>query len=192
MSSHHIVREKQEPALVIHNRSAVSKETLGQLLEWCPTIICSAEQYVAMVATGIKVDIVIGQVTDSPIQENVRYFPLEEDAGDFLQQAMAWLRINGYEAANIVSDTMDFPSLMSYNEYLTTTVLWHGRKTYVAKTGFIKWFPKSAIIHLEAEQKDKIYINHYQVAIPCAWVIPADGLYEFRYEKETILITEEI
>jgi thiamine pyrophosphokinase len=34
MSSHHIVRDDQEPALIIANGAACSAELLGQLLEW--------------------------------------------------------------------------------------------------------------------------------------------------------------
>lgn len=37
MSSHHIVRDDQEPALIIANGAACSSELLGQLLEWSPS-----------------------------------------------------------------------------------------------------------------------------------------------------------
>ncbi len=39
MSSHHIVRDDQEPALIIANGEACSAELLGQLLEWSPLVI---------------------------------------------------------------------------------------------------------------------------------------------------------
>jgi len=39
MSSHHIVREKQEPALIIANGEACSTELLNQLLEWSPFVV---------------------------------------------------------------------------------------------------------------------------------------------------------
>ncbi|RZK41505.1 MAG: thiamine pyrophosphokinase, partial [Pedobacter sp.] len=39
MSSHHIVREKQEPALYIHQLGNFDEEKLGQLLEWSPTVL---------------------------------------------------------------------------------------------------------------------------------------------------------
>ena len=39
MSSHHIVREKQEPALLVLGLNNFSTELLGQLLEWNPTVI---------------------------------------------------------------------------------------------------------------------------------------------------------
>jgi hypothetical protein len=39
MSSHHIVKEKQEPALYIHHFGNFDEEYLGQLLEWSPTLL---------------------------------------------------------------------------------------------------------------------------------------------------------
>ena len=39
MSSHHIVRDDQERALIIGNGQACSKELMGQLLEWSPLVI---------------------------------------------------------------------------------------------------------------------------------------------------------
>ena len=39
MSSHHIVRDDQEPALIIANGEVCSSELLGQLLEWSPIVI---------------------------------------------------------------------------------------------------------------------------------------------------------
>ena len=41
MSSHHIVRDDQEPALIITNGASCSEEELiGQLLEWSPFSDC--------------------------------------------------------------------------------------------------------------------------------------------------------
>ncbi|MFD2144372.1 hypothetical protein [Mucilaginibacter antarcticus] len=39
MSSHHIVREKQEPALLVLGLDGFDEEQLGQLLEWSPTLM---------------------------------------------------------------------------------------------------------------------------------------------------------
>ena len=39
MSSHHIVRDDQEPALIIANGASCNNELLGQLLEWSPLVV---------------------------------------------------------------------------------------------------------------------------------------------------------
>ena len=39
MSSHHIVRERQEPALLITDVYSIDPELVGQLLEWSLSLI---------------------------------------------------------------------------------------------------------------------------------------------------------
>ena len=60
MSSHHIVRDDQEPALIIANGAECSNELLGQLLEWSPLVIVLDSAMERVVALGIKVDVLLG------------------------------------------------------------------------------------------------------------------------------------
>lgn len=64
MSSHHIVREDQEPALLILNAHAISFEKVQELLEWMPTVIVLANQIETVLGWGIKVDIVLTPFND--------------------------------------------------------------------------------------------------------------------------------
>jgi thiamine pyrophosphokinase len=59
MSSHHIVRENQEPALVIFDAHAIPFEKVQELLEWMPTIIVLHSQLETVLGWGIKVDVVL-------------------------------------------------------------------------------------------------------------------------------------
>ena len=60
MSSHHIVRDDQEPALIIANGAACSEELLGQLLEWSPLVIVLDSAIERVLELGIKVDVLLG------------------------------------------------------------------------------------------------------------------------------------
>ena len=60
MSSHHIVRDDQEPALIIANGAACSDEILGQLLEWSPLVVVLDSAMERVVNLGIKVDVLLG------------------------------------------------------------------------------------------------------------------------------------
>jgi len=55
MSSHHVVREKQEPALLVLGLGNFPDELLGQLLEWSPTVIATPQTAEELVVKGIKV-----------------------------------------------------------------------------------------------------------------------------------------
>ena len=56
MSSHHIVREKQEPALLILSLEGFEYENLGQILEWSPTVIVQQEIYEIADSLAFKID----------------------------------------------------------------------------------------------------------------------------------------
>ncbi len=59
MSSHHIIREDQEPALLIMDALAVPFEQVQELLEWSPTVMVTEYALVEVLNWGIKVDVAI-------------------------------------------------------------------------------------------------------------------------------------
>ena len=60
MSSHHIVRDDQEPALIIANGASCNPELLGQLLEWSPLVIVLDNAIERVHELNIKVDVLLG------------------------------------------------------------------------------------------------------------------------------------
>lgn len=110
MSSHHIVREKQEPALIIANGEACSMDLLNQLLEWSPYVMVLDGAYQRVVDLGIKIDLLFGDFDGikTPIdiiREN--QFPIEivhapdQEKTDF-EKAIEYLIEKGFPAVNIV------------------------------------------------------------------------------------------
>jgi thiamine pyrophosphokinase len=79
MSSHHIVKEKQEPALIIANGEACSEELLGQLLEWSPFIVVLDQAIYRVLDLGIKVDVWMGDFDQQHDFDDIaeRQHPLE-------------------------------------------------------------------------------------------------------------------
>lgn len=59
MSSHHIVRENQEPALLILHAHAIPYEKVQELLEWSPTVIVNHTEIDEVLGWGIKIDVAI-------------------------------------------------------------------------------------------------------------------------------------
>lgn len=62
MSSHHTVRDEQEPALVLAELAGVDYEQVGELLEWGPTVLVFVPALAQVLAWGIKADHVLGTV----------------------------------------------------------------------------------------------------------------------------------
>jgi thiamine pyrophosphokinase len=125
MSSHHIIRDKQEPALIIANGEACSVELLGQLLEWSPFIIVLDSAINRVLELGIKIDVLLGDfdvlanvssenLDDFQLQRVVnleeireRQYPIEivhapnQDKTD-LEKAFDYLIEKGFPAVNVV------------------------------------------------------------------------------------------
>ena len=79
MSSHHIVRDDQEPALIIANGAACSMELLNQLLEWSPLVIVLDSAIDRVLELGIKVDVLLGDFDRGfqPEEYLEKQYPLE-------------------------------------------------------------------------------------------------------------------
>jgi len=109
MSSHHIVKEKQEPALIIANGEACSEELLGQLLEWSPFIVVLDRAIYRVLELGIKIDVWMGDFDEDHDFDSIRsrQDPLEiintpdQDKTD-LEKAIDFLIERDFPAANIV------------------------------------------------------------------------------------------
>jgi thiamine pyrophosphokinase len=70
MSSHHIIRDDQEPALIIANGEACDSEILGELLEWSPFVVVLDGAIQRVLDLGIKVDVLLGDFDgDIPLNE---------------------------------------------------------------------------------------------------------------------------
>lgn len=60
MSSHHFVKEKQEPALLIIQTGSCDFRIIEELLEWSPQVFVKANLIEEILLWGIKVDFVFG------------------------------------------------------------------------------------------------------------------------------------
>lgn len=108
MSSHHVVREKQEPALVIANGEACSSDLLGQLLEWSPTVIVLDGALERALRLGIKIDVILGDF-DGKDPESIResQYPVKvihtpDQLYTDLEKAILYLIEEDFPAANIL------------------------------------------------------------------------------------------
>jgi len=146
MSSHHIIREKQEPALYIHHLGNFDEENLGQLLEWSPAILVAASEYEKALSLGIKIDVVIGVADQLEIQENTKFIY----AGiENLPSVVKYLIAEDYPAVNIISNENKFDDLADYLPEINIVLFTETEKSYAVKPGFSIWKPKGSIFHID-------------------------------------------
>jgi len=156
MSSHHIVRDDQEPALIIANGAACSNELLGQLLEWSPFVIVLDSAIERVMELGIKVDVLLGDFDrgfDPEYYRNFQY-PLEivhtpdQDKTD-LEKAFDYLIEKGHKAVNVVWATgrradhtiTNMTNIVRFQNNLKIVILDDYSKIFQLPKKYEKWYP---------------------------------------------------
>ncbi len=151
MSSHHIVRDEQEPALYIHSADNFTLEALGDLLEWSPTVIVNTSVFSKVVAFGIKVDGIMGTVSPDEAellrsQEPVRRL----DTGDLgligLLQTLHAENYHGLNVATLEEDALSvLNSLNAYSGTIDCTLLTMTMRAIRLRHGlFEKWVTRGS------------------------------------------------
>ncbi|NHN24741.1 thiamine diphosphokinase [Flavobacterium jejuense] len=163
MSSHHIVRDDQEPALIIANGAACSEELLGQLLEWSPLVIVLDSAIERVLELGIKVDVLLGDFDrdfDANYYKESQY-PIEiahtpnQDKTD-LEKAFDYLINRKIPAVNVVWATgkradhtiTNITNIVRFRNQLKIVILDDHSKVFLLPKKFEKWYPKNSIISL--------------------------------------------
>jgi hypothetical protein len=146
MSSHHIVREKQEPSLYVHHLGNFNEEYLGQLLEWSPTLLVASNVYEKAISLGLKVDVVIGKEENLQVQENTK---LIFSPNDDLLTAVRYLISEKYPAVNIISKEDKFDDLAHLLPAINIVLFTESTKSYAVKPGFSVWKPAGTIFKID-------------------------------------------
>lgn len=163
MSSHHIVRDDQEPSLIIANGAECSNELLGQLLEWSPIVIVLDSAMERVVDLGIKVDVLLGDFDGdfNPEIYKEKQFPLEiihapnQDKTD-LEKAFDYLIEKGHKAVNVIwatgrriDHTLHNLTISANYQNQLKIVFWDDySKAFLLPKKYQKWYPKNTILSL--------------------------------------------
>lgn len=163
MSSHHIVRDDQEPALIIANGAACQSELLGQLLEWSPLVVVLDSAIERVMELDIKVDILLGDFDRNfnPELYKTKQFPIEiihtpdQDKTD-LEKAFDYLISRNITAVNVVWATgkradhtiTNITNIIRYRDTLKIVILDDHCKIFLLPKKFEKWYPANTPISL--------------------------------------------
>jgi len=187
MSSHHIVREKQEPALYIHNLGNFDEEYLGQILEWSPTLIVNSAIYEKVLSLGLKVDVIVNTVDGLVPQENTKSIV---GPGDEYNTVFNFLIAEKYPAVNVIDDQKSLTDLAFYLPKINIVLFSETEKSYAIKTGFNVWKPAGSIFLIDV-------ISYFEATNLMqkgerAFEVVRDGFVEFSFMTEYVFLTEKI
>lgn len=163
MSSHHIVRDDQEPALIIANGAECNPELLGQLLEWSPWVVVLDSAIERVLQYNIKVDVLLGDF-DGAFDPNVyleSQFPIEivhapDQNKTDLEKAFDYLIEKGFPAVNVVWATgkradhtmINLTTLATYRDQLKVVIHDDHSKVHLLPRSFKKWYPAGTKLSL--------------------------------------------
>ncbi len=158
MSSHHYVKEGQEPALIIANGEMCSYELLVSIMEWCPYIVALDGAYDKLLAMKITPDIVIGD-WDSlhSLEETMHTEFIKDDNQENtdLEKAIDYLLSKGRTDINIVWSTgrrldhtlNNMATLAKYPEAKIVVYDNHSKAFILPKT-YVKFYDKGTPLSL--------------------------------------------
>jgi hypothetical protein len=185
MSSHHIVKEKQEPALYIDSFGNFDEELLGQLLEWSPTLLVATAEYEKAMSLGLKVDVVLGSEMPSEAQENVSFILANSDN---CSTAIAYLISEKYPAVNIIGNNSKFDDVVHFLPNINIVLFTEKEKSYAIKTGFSIWKPAGTVFkidivsYFEAENLKQVDDGSF--------VVVKDGFVKFDFTFPYLFLSE--
>ncbi len=162
MSSHHIVKDLQEPALIIANGEACSLDLLGQLLEWNPLVLVLDGAIYRVLDLGIKVDVWLGDFDRAHEREEILkrqtleivHTPDQEKSD--LEKGIEYLLQKGAQAVNIVWATgkradhsiSNMTNIVRYRKEIDIVLLDDYSRVLCLPKRFKKWYSKGTPISL--------------------------------------------
>jgi len=163
MSSHHIVRDDQEPALIIANGASCNPELLGQLLEWSPLVVVLDSAMVRVMKLDIKVDVLLGDFDRGfdPEIYKISQYPIEiihtpDQNKTDLEKAFDYLIERKIPAVNVIWATgrradhtiTNLTNITRYRNLLKIVILDDHSKVFLLPKKFEKWYTANTPISL--------------------------------------------
>ncbi|MFD0752326.1 thiamine pyrophosphokinase [Mucilaginibacter calamicampi] len=189
MSSHHIVREKQEPALLILGLDTFDHELLGQLLEWSPTVIATSQVAEQLNMMGIKVDRVLGNDVGEVMQSNVTYISIHNNPA--AGAALGFLTDEQYGAVNIITDEFVPEEYIPFVLAINLVVLHQHKKSYAISSGFTKWLPAGEVITFHS-MPNELKSSGLSAMADGTYVTTADGVIKVEFADQFVFISETV
>jgi len=190
MSSHHIVRENQEPALFIANPNSLSDEYLNQLLEWSPTIITLSEHYELLKSREIKIDVVLDNQGLDPtfIEEHLSLLPF---SGSYLNPLFELLGERKNFAVNIITEDINRSAYEPFLSDFVIILLNSNRKCLLVKK-YEKWLPKGSSLIIENYEGKSSELKNLESISDLEFRVVQDGFISIPEQENYLLISEEI
>lgn len=182
MSSHHFVREGQEPDIIVAGCD-IDTEILGPLLEWSPRVIAIDDAVEKLLLEQIKVD--VHWISDQRFEQAFPY-PV---ATSFYQEGKVVERIKGFLSAHgkpvylfgwPEEDVYALFKALGRETATLLAVIEHDKKwLFPGSAGYSKWWPKGWRLFLTGNREDW----HISPEVDVCWPeikVPESGIFSLQ------------
>lgn len=177
MSSHHFVKEQQEPAVFILDVEQISFDRVSGLLEWVPTILVAEPAVDQVMSWGIKIDVILSSETFQQKNTHLleQQYPLKfltVNTSDYLDKGLSYLMESKHEAVHLVGIShQNTWTIEPKLDLMNITLIDGNWKYYPVKSGqFKKWFAESDIhIHGKEGMPIEIKNSEGEVLLPITY-----------------------
>ncbi|MCE7057492.1 thiamine pyrophosphokinase [Algoriphagus sp. AGSA1] len=166
MSSHHFVKEQQEPAVLILDADQIGFEQISPLLEWIPTVLVSEVALDRVLSWGIKIDVILASTafqTDNQqlLEEQYPVKFITAEGKPYLDAGLEYLLATDHKAVHLLGIShVSALDLGTRLDLITITLLDGDWKYYPVKSGeFKKWFPESTI-HIHGKEGMPVQVQN--------------------------------
>ena len=186
MSSHHFVKEFQEPALLILSLEEQQIEKLESLLEWAPYVIVHENVFADILNKEIKIDAVLCQkenreliLNSLEMQWNIALFEIEL-SDNLIQKSLNIIEKKGGRNLNVFDSLntlhIDFQYFGSTHSQILIFSDYY--KWYLPnELKFEKWLPKNSRLQFKGIVNNELVIKGtYQQITETEILTSADGL----------------
>lgn len=189
MSSHHIVREKQEPALLALGLDNFPDEPLGQLLEWSPTVIATPDTVDNLASRGIKIDLVFAGKPGGVPQSDVKL--ISAGHGNLADAALTFLAENDYPSVNIITDNLNLSDFERFVNRLDLVIFHNNQRIYPVMSGFSKWKPRGEFLRLLGAGRD-LEITGLENISQNQYKTITDGFFSLKFGDPFLFVAEQL
>lgn len=182
MSSHHVIRDGQEPPLLIINPETIEYPVMGELLEWSPYVMCLGHCVDALRAKGIKIDHIFsqgsGQPPALPYAVSRQGWNTREELMKRVNEKM--LALNNRQVCVLTDDPM---RLQQWTSLPGVIIFDREHKWTYHRNAFRKWFPAGTVVKISGncyftgdveERQDELMVSKdgmiKLVADPAFWL----------------------
>lgn len=218
MSSHHFVKELQEPALLIADGEPCEMALLEGLLEWSPLVVALDGAFEKLVMLGIKVDYWLGDFDDlNPEklleelkQDHVQIVHTPDQNKTDFEKGLDFLMSKDAKSIHVLWSTgrrMDhtlsnYSSLTKYADQVEVVVYNDYSKAFILKKNFEKWYRKGEVVSLMPLPRAggvttsglKYALNHedleWGIRLGTSNEAVEDGVVKINYETGHLLLIE--